>query len=365
MAFRNPPLARRCALAIAACAAGIAVAAAPGLAAVGNESTPLDPTTVLSTPPNPMTILYVSDAGAKAIFSGANRGDATVPMQTLPWVFRQEPSSSAGDAALASNDQRMTKVSGRALFRTGSSFGMFEILRRAVERECVTPAGVNTCGAHRVGVDEIGTEWGDLPGAKQRTGASRSQDLRVALVNLAEMPHRDGGTYADRIDLYIAPGVSTAIEKGMGPDRTLGRDRKPHFRNYSTLARALPLAGGIWLEMYHYPTRGKPRESFTVAEWGQVPMDVASFIRSKAPGSKPSERMHFVMTQTKKNPCGRIKISDPTVGGAESMDCQWMLAKVNNFNRKVLANGPAAYKVSGAMAVAWGMNFHREFTNQG
>ena len=364
MAFRNPPLARRCALVIAACAAGIAVAAAPGLAAVGNESTPLDPTTVLSTPPNPMTILYVSDAGAKAIFSGANRGDATVPMQTLPWVFRQEPSSSAGGAALASNDRRMTKVSGRALFRQTSSADMFEMLRAAVEKECVTPAGVNTCGAHRVGVDEIGTEWGDLPGAAQ-IGASKSRMLRVALQSLELFLRPDGGTYADRIDLYIAPGVSTAIEKGLGPNRTLGRDRKPHFRNYTELAKALPYAGGIWLEMYHYPTRGKPRESFTVAEWGQVPMDVAAFIRSKAPGSRPSERMHFVMTQTKKNPCGRITISDPTVGGAESMDCQWTLAKMNKFNRKVLANGPAAYKVSGAMAVAWGMNFHREFTNQG
>lgn len=350
MGPRTHPSRWRAVLVATACATGLAAGASGALGQ--------------ATPPSPMTILYVSDAGATAIFSGANRGDATVAMQALPWVFRQEPSSSAGNAALARNDQRMTKVSGRALFRQTTSAGMFELLLAAVAKQCVTPAGVNTCGAHRVGVDEIGTEWGDPPGAAQ-IGASKSRLLRVALQALDVVPWPDGGTYADRVDLYIAPGVSTAIEKGMGPDRTLGRDRKPHFRNYSELAKALPYAGGLWLEMYHYPTRGKPRESFTVAEWGQVPMDFASFIRAKSPGSKPSERMHFVMTQTKKNPCGRLKITNPTVGGAESMDCQWMLAKMNPFNRTVLANGPAAYKLSDAMAVAWGMNFHREFTNQG
>lgn len=317
-------------------------------------------------PPNPMTILYVTDPGARAIFSGANRGNAVDPMQASPWVFRQEPSGSAGDAALAGGGQRMTKISGRALFRQNSILAMHEMLRKAIDRDCVTPAGVNTCGAHRVGVDEIGTEWGDLPNSRKKPGARQSRSLRLALGQLAESPHPEGGTYADRVHLYIAPGVSTAIEKGMGPDRTLGRDRKPHFRNYSELAKALPRAGGIWLEMYHYPTRGKPRESFTVAEWGQVPMDFASFIRSKAPTSRPSNRMHFVMTQTKKNLCPTSKITTPIVGaGAESMDCQWLLAKLNPFNRKVLANGPAAYKVTGAAAVEWGRRFRLEFTDQG
>ncbi len=313
-----------------------------------------------------MTILYVTDPGARAIFSGANRGNAVDPMQAAPWVFRQEPSGSAGSAALAGNDQRMTKISGRALFRQNSILAMHEMLRRAIDKECVTPAGVNTCGAHRVGVDEIGTEWGDLPDSRKRPGARQSRTLQLALGALAESPHPEGGTYADRVHLYIAPGVSTAIEKGMGPNRTLGRDRKPHFRNYSELAKALPRAGGIWLEMYHYPTRGKPRESFTVAEWGQVPMDFAAFIRSKVPTSRPSGRMHFVMTQARNNVCPASKITTPVAGaGAASMDCQWLLAQMNPFNRKVLANGPAAYKVTGAAAEEWGRRFRLEFAGTG
>ena len=355
MVFRNPPRARRCALAVATCAAGIAVAAAPGLAAVGNESTP----------PDPMTILYVSDAGAKAIFSGANRGDATVPMQALPWVFRQEPSSSAGDAALASNDQRMTKVSGRALFRQTSVAEMYEMLRKAVDKDCTTPAGINTCGAHRVGVDEIGTEWGDLPGAAD-IGATKSRMLRVTLDSLSLLHHPHGGTYADRIDLYIAPGVSTAIEKGMGPNRTLGRDRKPHFRNYSELAKALPHAGGIWLEMYHYPTRGKPRAPFSAAEWGQVPDDFAIFLRAHydAPLTRdPLTRMHFVMTQTAEAPKGCKAANRPTWASATGMWCQWNLAAMNATNRTILGNGPAAFKVTGGNASTWGEAFRRTFVS--
>ncbi len=321
---------------VAGILAALALALAPSLA--GAQS-----------PPSPMSILYVTDAGAFNILFESKS------MRELPWLFRQEPTSSRGSAALSSTDQRMTKMSGAALFRQKSTAAMRNMLKAAVDRTCITPAGVNTCGAGIVGVDELGTEWG-VPAGEDRSYPRKAVYLSAAMDSLALMPHPGGGSYADRIHFYIAPGVSTAISAGRGPDRVLGRDGKKRFRNYSTLARGMARAGGLWIEMYHYPARGSGRTPFLLGEWVAVPEDFAQFLNEKtlsSTGRDAVQRMHFVMTETGTRPKG--------CPPGDEISCQWYFASLTATNRTILNNGPAAFKLTGMRAYQWGFFFRVHF----
>lgn len=242
---------------------------------------------------NLMSVLYVTDPAARAIL-----GPSTA-MRELKWLFRQEPSNSAGDAALAGGGaQRMTKVNGATLARKDVD-AMVAMLKSAVDRTCTTPAGVSTCSARFVGVDEIGAAFGTEPGRSDAD--TPGQRLRRAMARLSGIPFLGpgGGSYARRIHFYVAPGVSTSISAGLGPRRTEGADGVERRRDYSEVMAAMSRAGGVWLEMYHYPGRGRPRTPFTAAEWRDVPTNFASFLRAKSPTSRdPLNYLHFVLTET-------------------------------------------------------------------
>lgn len=273
---------------------------------------PSGPVPIFSTPPaeppeiiiadvqQRMSILYVTDPAAKAILNGSSG------MRSLPWLFRQEPSNSAGDAALAGGgSQRMTKVSGRGLAAKKSADGMKAMLKAAVNRTCVTPAGVNTCGARLVGVDEIGASFGTEAGESDAN--TPGQRLKTAMTALAKEEFAPGQSFASRIHFYVAPGVSTSISAGLGPKRNLGADGKEKRRDYSEVMAAMSRAGGVWLEMYHYPSPGKPRTPFTASEWRDVPTRFAAFLRERSPSQRnPLNYLHFVLTETagKDTPAG-------------------------------------------------------------
>ncbi|MFM9018184.1 MAG: hypothetical protein ACKORG_01960 [Actinomycetota bacterium] len=390
-----------------------------------------------------MSILYVTDQAAKAILGGSTN------MRNLPWLFRQEPSNSAGDAALGGNGtQRMWKISGSALAAKPTAAAMAAMLKAAVDRRCVTPAGVNTCGANLVGVDEIGASFGTAPG--ESDAGTPGALLKEAMTSLAKKEFSPGVSYANRVHFYLAPGVITSISAGLGPMRTLGANGKEMRRDYSQVMSAMSRAGGVWLEMYHYPERGKPRTPFTGAEWRDVPTRVATFLQDRTTGSRdPLNYMHFVLTDTPGAPppapevC-RAPVSSgaspnsvvadpdnilnplpecpaappppcpvlqPKVGSAGStsrearetsilpgllgpgslgilnnaqsslfsvvilrpislavlapddsgMTCQWKRAQGSTINTRILANGPAAFKVTGTEAEIFGQQFRQFF----
>ncbi len=325
-----------------------------------------------------MSVLYVTDDAAVRVL------DSSAEMRALPWLFRQEPSNSGGRAALAlGTSQRMSKVSGRALAAAPSAEAMAHILREGVDRRCITPAGVNTCAAHQVGVDEL------LPSYGQRTGTTRPNPtnpgvrLSAAMQTLAGEASPWGGTYASRIHFYIAPAVSTSIGVGRGRFRTLGRDGKHHFRNYAYLMPALSYAGGTWLEMYHFDGRGAPLDAFTPVEWRDVPTAMATFMRARTPSLDPLQSLHFLMTEAPTVGCRRAPSVPPTAitriaasqiraigtpapitvaaGNRSAMSCVWTRAQTGPVNRRVLANGPGAFRVSGAAADDYGRLFRQFF----
>ena len=250
----------------------------------------IKPSFTSATVTNRMSILYATDPSVRDILAGSSQ------MPGLPWLFRQEPSNSGPGARLGvDNSQRMTKLNGARLAKMQSSGEMAMALKEGVDRTCVTPAGINTCPAHLLAVDEIGAAFGREDGKP-----SPDRYLRGAMQALATTPSEWGGTYAGRIHFYLAPGVSTAIAAGKGSAHTLGADGKVHWPDYSSVIDALSLAGGVWLEMYHYPTRGSARTPFTSTEWRTVPTAVAAFMAERGI-EYPLQSLHFVMTETAGN----------------------------------------------------------------
>ena len=275
-----------------------------GINSLNNANLTSGKALVFTTPPNVkpsftsatvtkrMSILYATDPSVRDILAGSSQ------MPGLPWLFRQEPSNSGPGARLGvDNSQRMTKLNGASLAKMTSS-QMFDALWKGVNRSCVTPAGINTCPAHLLAVDEIGAAFGRVEGDQ---GVNvPGYRLKTAMETLARIQSPWGGSYASRIHFYLAPGVSTAIAAGRGPAHNRGADGEVKWPDYSSVIDAFTTAGGVWLEMYHYPTRGSARTPFTSTEWRTVPTAVAAFMAERGI-EYPLQSLHFVMTETAGN----------------------------------------------------------------
>jgi hypothetical protein len=165
---------------------------------------------------------------------------------------------------------------------------------------------------------------------------------------LGATPHPSGGTYAERVHLFVAPGVVSSIGVGKGPFHNLGRDRRPHFRSHEGLRRAFQLAGGTWLEMYHYDHGGRGRYPFNTAEWAAYPWRFAQYMTAPGIDVQPDPAMlaklHFHMSNgMPKNKGGApAECANP----ATPQGCQFALAARAN-NATILANGVGQYRMEG------------------
>lgn len=179
--------------------------------------------------------------------------------------------------------------------------------------------------------------------------ASPGARLSVAMEMLAARPHPTGGTYADRVHLYIAPAFSTSIAMGRGPHHHLGNDGLPHRATWRGVMPALARAGGVWIEMYH-SFGGEGITPMTAREWRRVP---AAFSGYAGRFGADAARMHLLMTAATATPSGAS-------GCGDAMQCQWQLAASTPAGSRLLANGPGAYRV-GDQAAAWRAEFNRVF----
>lgn len=173
--------------------------------------------------------------------------------------------------------------------------------------------------------------------------------LSLAMEMLAQRHHPLGGTYADRVHLYIAPAFGTSIAAGRGPHRHLGNDGKPHRATWRGVMPALARAGGVWIEMYH-STPGAGITTMTAREWRTVPQRFGSYA---ARFGADLSRFHLLMTSTGAVPAGARGCGAP-------MECQWRLAESTPAGAAMLANGPGAYRV-GSQAGEWRAQFNRVF----
>lgn len=217
---------------------------------------------------------------------------------------------------------RLGKVKDAELLNR-SPEGMAGTLRHAIE----------TSGSGVVFLDEIGAAWADVAGRPSKSASN----LAVALRDLGQVAHPAGGSYASRIHIYLSPsfGATAANPAHSGKRRWDGMDP------------ALARAGGVWVEMYR--KAGKPLEA-------SVFRDVMPNLdrRLRAAGGSGAGQLHFTFSAANRRPAGA-----PASCG-EPMACQWSLASQGAVNRRVLANGPGAYRV-GRQAPRWLAEFNARF----
>lgn len=332
----------------------------------------------LPVPTGRMSILYAAQDEVRAI-AGPGLGPAITGDRG---ALRQDPGIGGMLDAQGRDDRfRMGKVSDHDLESLDAE-GMAD----RIQRESDDPRVPNSTGL--VAIDEVGNSFNDgrvrttyrwvtVRGKKIRVAShnrivvtakgwrlvrgaaalptvraeSLGSRLSAAMQILAQRPHPAGGTYADRVHIYVAPAFSTSIAEGRGPHRHLGNDGKPHRATWRGVMPALSLAGGVWLQMYHF--KGRTLSTMSTKLWRTVPADFTAY--GGRFGLRP-ERLHFMLSGATNRPAG----SRASCGDA--MACQWALARGTAAGRAVLANGPGAY-ATGSLSTAWRREFNRHFAD--
>ncbi len=209
--------------------------------------------------------------------------------------------------------------------------------------------------SHLVAIDEIGRPFGEEPPSRPTRGAtlapvdpnSVGARFSEALRILAAEESPWGGTWASRVHVYLAPGVVTSIGVGRGPERNLGRDRKPHRPTWRGVMPGLALTGGVHLQMYH--GLGGVVTAFTASEWRASSGGVLKLLARYAGDAR---RVHFLFSATG-TPAG-------ATGCTDAQNCSWKLAEATPGGRTILANGAGVYRI-GADAENWLREFNLRF----
>jgi len=319
-----------------------------------------------------MSIFYDEQDAVRVLTDPSGPGE---PIDASRGAMRQDPGA-GGIFDPAGNDDahRIAKLS------AGEIEGLSaEAMADRIQDEIDDPEIRNSSGL--VAIDEIGNRWNDgkvrityafvkVRGKRIRVAAgnrivvtkrgwklvkgaaalpridpsSPGARLSTAMGLLAARSHPGGGSYAERVHLYIAPAFSTSIAAGRGPHRHLGNDGKPHRATWRGVMPAVARAGGVWIEMYHHDGTVT---SMTAKEWRTVPKGFASYA---ARFGGRSDRMHLLIAGAPA-PAGAS-------GCGEAMACQWAMAASTPTGRALLANGPGAYRL-GAQAAAWRAEYNR------
>ena len=324
-----------------------------------------------------MSILYDEQPAVRTLTDPGGPGE---PLTAERGAFRQDPGPGGIFDAQGRDDAfRVAKLSASEIEGLSA-----EAMAGRIQDEIDNPTHPNTSGL--VAIDEIGNRFNDgrvritysvktVRGRRIRVSstnrlivtkngyriergtaplpavspASPGSRLSVAMEILASRPHPAGGTYAERVHLYIAPAFGTSIASGRGPHHNLGNDGLPHRATWRGVMPALARAGGVWIEMYH-SSRAAEVTTMTAAEWRTVPGVFASYA---ARFGADRSRIHLVMTEAGAAPAG-------ATGCGEPMECQWQLAGSTPAGAQLLANGPGAYRL-GAQAGAFRAEFNRLF----
>ena len=330
-----------------------------------------------------MIVLYATPATNREIIQPGTAGALPIDGR----LFVQEPNVGHLFAGDFDRPYRLSGVSGSQLLKAASALGMATLLHRRIdELDCPFPPHRTAgCRSGLVFVDEIDYRFAErapnLTTPEWRGRTSRNQkkrafpnhvprpktgqpgyELTKAMAILAALPFGGGGTYADRVHFYIAPGVVSSIGVGKGKYYNLGRDGRPHFRSHEGMRGALRRSGGVWLEMYHFNSVTKTRRPFTTGEWRYYPSRFTRYLTG--PGAATANpgyvgKMHFLMTRGA--PPVAAGAPQACLNKALPQTCQFTLAALPQ-NAAILANGVGQYKMEGDEA-EWRAHLKRLFFN--
>ena len=322
-----------------------------------------------------MSILYDEQEAVRTLTKPSGPG---APIDAARGAFRQDPGAGGiFDPQGRDSAHRIAKLSASELEELAP-----EAMADRIQDEIDDPEHPNSSGL--VAIDEIGNRWNDgrarityrwvtVRGTRIRVASnnrivvtetgwrlvrgpaplpvirpgSPGAKLSRAMTLLDARPHPGGGSYADRVHLYIAPAFSTSIAFGRGPHHHLGNDGKPHRATWRGVMPALARAGGAWIEMYHH-SAATGLTPMTAPEWRKVPVVFSAY---SARFRTDPERLHLLIGGPAAAPAG-------APGCGEPMRCQWDLARATAAGDRMLQNGAGAYRL-GSMATEWRIEYNR------
>jgi hypothetical protein len=324
-----------------------------------------------------MSILYDEQDAVRALTDPSGPG---APITAERGAFRQDPGAGGiFDPRGRDDAYRLGKLAGAEIEGLSP-----EAMADRIQDEIDDPEHPNSSGL--VAIDEIGNRFNDgrvritrttktVRGTRIRISsanrlvitkngyrierrpaalpvispASPGAKLSVAMEILAGRPYPGGGSYAERVHMYISPAFGSSIALGRGPHHHLGNDGLPHRATWRGVMPAIARAGGVWIEMYH-PDGAGGVSAMSAREWRIVPDVFASYTQRF--GTYRS-RIHLTMSAIPVAPAGAVGCGDP-------MGCQWGLAASTPTGAELLANGPGTYRL-GSQATAWRTEFNRVF----
>lgn len=271
-----------------------------------------------------------------------------VALQSPAAAERVISQGAPGLRGLAARGVRHSMLSGiDAARQAGIVWGYEVVDLPAEEMARRLRAAVDAAPSHLAILDRVeGPRWSDGPQSEPPTidPSSAGVALRVAMDRL-DVPSPWGGTYAERVQVWIGPGLHTSIGAGLGPNRNLGRDGVPRRRTYNEAMRAMAAGGGVWLQMFHGPAPGRLPDPLTVREWQLFPTGFAD-LWTRLGGRL--DRVHFLLAESSASPAGVLPPGDhPT-----STHAAFAMARQPGTNLRILCNGPGALNVE-AQAGAW------------
>lgn len=317
-----------------------------------------------------MVIVYDEERAAAEVLAGP--GGITPQMG----AFRQDPGR-GGVFREGYEHHRLAKVGGHELAAM-STAEMVVTLRAAVDGG----PGVLGGESHIAMVDEIGTLYRDpiekpcYKGVKLGAVVRRiacqntirysrngyrvvkrpapdpavpsadhpSSRLNAAMRELAAAESPYGGSYASRVQFYIAPALVTQVGTNRGRHFSKNRAGTTNIKAaWRGVIRPLALSGGVWLEMYH-----GSGEAVSALTWRRAPERFGAYL-ARHGGS--ADRVNLLMRGTTTAPagagagCTRLGV----------MGCTWQLA-ASRATRRYLEQGVGIYDAN-EHASAWRDNY--------
>ncbi len=324
----------------------------------------------------PMIMLFGTPATNAEI---VKPGHATaLPLDGRLFVAEPNPGHLFGGDA--DKPYRVDHVDATKLVQLRSGEAMAAYLKNRLDNDsCMFKWGKVDCRSGLLSIDELDYRFSErapnlntaawkrkdrkYPNYVPKVGAGQpGYELSRAMEILNGIPYAGGGSYAQRVHMFIAPGMVSSLGVAGGPFHNLGRDKKPHFQTYEGVRRAVQLSGGVWLEMYHFDRGGRGRYVFNTREWQVYPWRVAQWMTVAGTNVTPDPgllgKTHFMMSSGMPRKVGKAPAacSNPRTPQA----CQFALAS-SVKNAPMLANGAGAYRMDKGNAPEWRAHIRRLF----
>ena len=278
-------------LAMIACA-GTAVTLIAGCGGTTNASVP-----------QPKHIAYISELGDEGDIKRLIPSDAKdlVAMG----LYRQMPAQTA----VLPPSNRIARVNGANLSRH-NAHGMAAKLRAAIDGTC---SAAMPCASGLVGLDNVAREFHGATGAH----------LLAAMQELAGQESPQGGSYADRVVMYL----DYDILADLGDAKRAGKWRDA--------MAAAALGNSMWLEMYKSTGVGS-MDTVSLREWQEIPKAATAVLVA---GGANQSQIHLIIGPW----LGRLPGQTPE-NCPDTLTCMWYAAASTPLNHALLRNGIGMYR---------------------